>query len=79
MNSIPLAHEFDVIIVGAGPAGLSCASELANSKLKVLLFDKKEKTGDKACAGGITRLAGSFSLPAKMSRSFSKQIIYLTS
>ncbi len=35
------SNEYDVIILGAGPAGLSVASELSK-ELKVLLFDKKE-------------------------------------
>jgi flavin-dependent dehydrogenase len=46
---------FDVIIVGAGPAGLRCAEILATSELSVLLLEKNEKMGQKVCAGGITR------------------------
>ena len=32
---------YDIIIVGAGPAGLYLASELANTNLKILILDKK--------------------------------------
>lgn len=46
--------EFDVIIIGAGPAGLSCAIELQNSNKKVLLLEKNDRIGPKVCAGGLT-------------------------
>ena len=46
---------YDVIIVGAGPAGLRCAEILGQSKLSVLLLEKNAKMGQKVCAGGITR------------------------
>lgn len=45
---------FDVIIVGAGPAGLRCAEVLSKSDLNVLLLEKNDKMGIKVCAGGIT-------------------------
>jgi len=47
--------QYDVIIIGAGPAGLRCAEILGNSDKKVLLLEKKPETGSKICAGGITR------------------------
>ena len=46
---------YDVIIVGAGPAGLRCAEILAGSSLSVLLLEKEEQPVYKVCAGGITR------------------------
>jgi len=46
---------YDVIIVGAGPAGLRCAEILSNSSLTVLLIEKGDTFGDKVCAGGLTR------------------------
>ena len=46
---------YDVIIVGAGPAGLRCAEILGQSRLSVLLLEKNAKMGQKVCAGGITR------------------------
>ncbi len=47
--------QYDVIIVGAGPAGLRCAEILGKSEKKVLLLEKKPETGPKVCAGSITR------------------------
>ena len=47
--------KYDVVIVGAGPSGLRCAEKLADSKLSILLLEKKSIVGDKICAGGITR------------------------
>jgi menaquinone-9 beta-reductase len=46
---------YDVIIVGAGPAGLFCAENLKGSGLSVLLLEKNLVFGDKVCAGGITQ------------------------
>ncbi len=44
---------FDVIIVGAGPAGTSCALALKDSKLNILLVDKEEFPRDKICGDAI--------------------------
>lgn len=46
---------YDVIIVGAGPAGLRCAEVLAPSGLSILILEKKAEIGPKVCAGGVTR------------------------
>jgi geranylgeranyl reductase len=48
-------ENYDVIIVGAGPAGLICAEQLKDSGLSVLLIEKDKIFGDKVCAGGLTR------------------------
>jgi geranylgeranyl reductase len=45
---------YDVIIVGAGPAGLLCAEILSGTDLSVLLLEKHESFGHKVCAGGVT-------------------------
>jgi len=45
---------FDVIIVGAGPAGLNCAKILGNAGKKVLVIEKNAEVGPKVCAGGLT-------------------------
>ncbi len=45
---------FDVIILGGGPGGLSCASLLAEAGVHVLLMERKKTLGPKVCAGGIT-------------------------
>jgi len=46
---------FDVIIVGAGPAGLKCAETLGGSGYKVLVLERNAEIGQKVCAGGLTR------------------------
>lgn len=45
---------YDVIVVGAGPAGSTTARECASRGLKVLLLDKAHFPRDKPCGGGIT-------------------------
>jgi len=42
---------YDVVIVGAGPAGLFCAYELVenNPKLKIALFDKGQRAEKRVC------------------------------
>jgi len=44
----------DVLIVGGGPAGSSCAQRLRQTGLDVLILDKQEFPRDKVCAGWIT-------------------------
>ncbi|OJU33929.1 MAG: hypothetical protein BGN96_14190 [Bacteroidales bacterium 45-6] len=46
--------KYDVVIVGAGPAGLKCAETLGGSGKTVLLLERNEKIGPKVCAGGLT-------------------------
>jgi geranylgeranyl reductase family protein len=46
---------YDVIVVGAGPAGATAAYELAGSGLKVLLLEKKSLPRFKPCGGGISQ------------------------
>ncbi len=38
------AKKYDIIIIGSGPAGLSCAAGLANSKLKVAVISSNPRT-----------------------------------
>ena len=45
---------FDVIIVGAGPGGLTCAAITASQGLKTLVLERKRIVGKKVCAGGVT-------------------------
>jgi menaquinone-9 beta-reductase len=44
----------DVLIVGGGPAGSSCAWKLRNSGLDVVILDKQTFPRDKVCGGWIT-------------------------
>jgi menaquinone-9 beta-reductase len=48
------ADSCDVLIVGGGPAGSSCARVLKGAGLDVLIMDKSEFPRDKVCAGWIT-------------------------
>lgn len=49
-----MQQHFDVIIAGAGPAGVACAIALRHSGLKVALFDKDVFPRDKTCGDGLT-------------------------
>jgi flavin-dependent dehydrogenase len=44
----------DVLIVGGGPAGSTCAWKLVNAGLDVVVLDKATFPRDKVCAGWIT-------------------------
>lgn len=45
---------YDVVIVGAGPGGLSCAKHLAQSNKRVLVLEKSAELGQKICSGLIS-------------------------
>ena len=47
-------RQFDVIVVGGGPAGSSCARELTRAGLEVLVLDREIFPRTKLCAGWIT-------------------------
>ena len=49
--------DFDVIIVGAGPAGGMCAYELSKNQISVLVIEKERLPRYKTCAGGLTKKA----------------------
>lgn len=49
-----MKSDFDVVIVGAGPGGLSCARHLSGSGLKVLVLEKNDRLGKKICSGEIS-------------------------
>ncbi len=48
---------FDVLIVGAGPAGSFAAERLARGGVRVALFDGRPPEEPKACGGGVTSKA----------------------
>lgn len=48
-----MSEKFDVIVVGAGPAGTSCAYNCAKNGLKVLLIERGEYPGSKNVMGGV--------------------------
>jgi menaquinone-9 beta-reductase len=47
------SDHYDVIIVGAGPAGCACAMALKNSGLRVAIIDKHQFPRDKVCGDAI--------------------------
>jgi geranylgeranyl reductase family protein len=49
--------QFDVLIVGAGPAGSFAAERLARGGVRVALFDGRPPGEPKACGGGVTSKA----------------------
>lgn len=48
-----MPEKFDVIVVGAGPAGTSCAYTCAKNGLKVLQIERGEYPGSKNVMGGV--------------------------
>ncbi len=57
---------YDVIVVGAGPAGSTTARECATRGLSVLMLDKARFPRDKPCGGGLTVRAAKL-LPCNIS------------
>ena len=49
------AHDYDALILGAGPAGCAAAYDLAQGGKRVLLLDRRTFPRAKACACGLTR------------------------
>jgi flavin-dependent dehydrogenase len=49
--------EFDVLVIGAGPAGSFAAERLARGGARVALFDGRPAEDAKACGGGVTSKA----------------------
>ena len=47
-------QSFDVLVVGAGPAGSSTAIHLARAGVRTLLVDRARFPRDKPCGGGLT-------------------------
>jgi digeranylgeranylglycerophospholipid reductase len=45
--------DFDAVVIGAGPAGLMAAKRIAENGLSVLICEKGNGLGQKACAEGI--------------------------
>jgi flavin-dependent dehydrogenase len=51
------SDRFEVLIVGAGPAGAFAAEHLARAGVRVALFDGRPQGEPKACGGGVTSKA----------------------
>ncbi|HEX8707791.1 MAG TPA: NAD(P)/FAD-dependent oxidoreductase [Pyrinomonadaceae bacterium] len=52
-----MSERFDVLIIGAGPAGSFAAEKLARAGVRVALFDGRPAGEPKACGGGVTSKA----------------------
>ena len=50
-------EKYDVVIIGAGPAGSYLAFKLKNQGLNVLILEKEKFPRYKACAGGLSKKA----------------------
>jgi flavin-dependent dehydrogenase len=50
-----MPFDYDILIVGAGPAGCAAAYDLARAGKRVLLLEKRSFPRHKACACGLTR------------------------
>ena len=71
-------ESFDVVIAGAGPAGLKCAETLGGSGLGVLVLERENAVGRKVCAGGLTARCLNFLEPpdSLLERSFDSVLLY---
>ena len=49
-----MLKEYDVAVIGAGPAGSSAAFIIAKAGMSVALIDKYEFPRNKVCGGGLT-------------------------
>ena len=52
-----MKQSYDVIVIGAGPAGATLAYELAKKGIGVLVLEKEKLPRYKCCAGGVTSKA----------------------
>ncbi len=48
-----MKEAFDVVIVGAGPAGISAACVLAKKGVKTIVLERGEYPGSKNISGGV--------------------------
>lgn len=60
-------ESYEIIIIGAGPAGLACAKKLGATNKKVLLLEQNNEIGPKVCAGGLIKNSlGDSQLPEEL-------------
>lgn len=60
-----MKQQYDVAIIGSGPAGSMAAIECAQAGLKTILFEKEQLPRRKVCAGGLIKKAAAL-LPADL-------------
>ncbi len=71
-------QKIDVIVIGAGPGGLSCAKRLAELKIDVAVFEKNSSINRKICTGlwGLNGKTKKINLPEEVfERKFNKVIV----
>src|SRR5262245_66662856 len=54
VRTVRNVRHYDVIVIGAGPAGCSAAYDLAGAGVRVLLLDRTAFPRTKPCAGMLT-------------------------
>jgi predicted Rossmann fold flavoprotein len=74
---------FDVIVIGAGPSGMMCASECTKSGLKTVLIDKNDRCGRKMLitGNGACNITNTFQNPNDFMRELTfshKKFLYST-
>ena len=57
-RSLPVYGEFNVVVIGGGPAGLAASASAARHGAKVLLVERYGFLGGMGTAGGVTNFAG---------------------
>ena len=57
-RSLPVYGEFDVVVVGGGPAGLAASVSAAKHGARTLLVERYGFLGGMGTAGGVTNFAG---------------------
>ncbi len=57
-RQLPIYGEFDVVVIGGGPAGLAASVSAAKHGARVLLVERYGFLGGMGTAGGVTNFAG---------------------